>query len=38
MKLFKKLLHEYLISLINDFIIKLILKKIFTIAPLLIIL
>ena len=34
----KKLLHEFLLSLLNDLIIKLILKKIFVISPLLILL
>jgi hypothetical protein len=34
----KKLLHEFLLSLLNDLIIKLILKKIFIVSPLLILL
>ena len=34
----KKLLHDFLLSLLNDLIIKLILKKIFVITPLLILL
>ena len=34
----EKLLHDLLLSLLNDLIIKLILKKIFVISPLLILL
>ena len=34
----KKLLHDFLLSLLNDLIIKLILKKIFVRSPLLILL